>query len=51
VRVGVFPSAIKSALHLQGVCGPWPAPPGHPLDGRLEARLHEQLAGWGLLPD
>lgn len=51
VRVGVFPAAIKSALHLQGVCGPWTAPPGHPLDGRLEARLHEQLAGWGLLPD
>lgn len=49
VRAGVFPGAIKSALHMQGVCEPWLAPPAHALDQRLEARLREQLAGWGLL--
>jgi dihydrodipicolinate synthase/N-acetylneuraminate lyase len=47
----VFPSAIKAALHLQGICEPWTAPPARKLDGRLEAQLHEQLAGWSLLPD
>ncbi len=49
VRAGVFPGAIKSALHMQGVCEPWLAPPAHRLDERLEARLREQLAAWGLL--
>lgn len=51
VRAGVFPAAIKSALHLQGVCEPWLAPPVQQLDERLEARLREQLAGWGLLQE
>ncbi len=51
VRVGVFPTAIKAALHLQGVCQPWAAPPVARLEWRLEQRLHEQLAGWGLLRD
>jgi 2-dehydro-3-deoxy-D-pentonate aldolase len=49
VRDGVFPSAIKAALHLQGICEPWTAPPASRLDERLEARLREQLAEWGLL--
>lgn len=51
LRAGVFPSAIKAALHLQGICEPWTAPPARKLDGRLEAQLHEQLARWSLLPD
>ena len=51
VRAGVFPTAIKAALHLQGICDPWPAPPVERLDAALEARLRDRLAGWGLLPD
>ncbi len=51
VRAGVFPQAIKAALQMQGVCEPWCAPPLAKLDARLEAKLHEQLAGWGLLRD
>jgi 4-hydroxy-tetrahydrodipicolinate synthase len=51
LRAGVFPGAIKAALHLQGICEPWTAPPARKLDGRLEAQLHEQLARWSLLPD
>ncbi len=49
VRDGVFPSAIKAALHLQGVCEPWTAPPVSRLDPRLEATLRDLLADWGLL--
>ena len=49
LRGGVFPSAIKAALHLQGICEPWPAPPAMRLDERREARLRERLADWGLL--
>jgi 4-hydroxy-tetrahydrodipicolinate synthase len=49
IQSGVFPTAFKAALHLQGVCEPWPATPLAPLDERAEARLREQLAGWGLL--
>jgi len=49
LRGGVFPSAIKAALHLQGICEPWPAPPAMRLDERREARLRERLAEWGLL--
>lgn len=51
VRGGVFPGAIKAALHLQGICQPWSAPPVQRLDGRLETVLHERLAAWELLPD
>ena len=51
VREGVFPLAIKAALHMRGICEPWSAPPVRKLDERLEARLHEKLARWGLLPD
>ncbi|HVD02375.1 MAG TPA: dihydrodipicolinate synthase family protein [Candidatus Dormibacteraeota bacterium] len=49
VGVGVFPSAFKAALHLQGVCDPWPAPPVAPLDEASKARLKERLAAFGLL--
>ena len=49
VRDGVFPTAIKAALHLQGICEPWTAPPATRLDERLEARLREQLGAWKLL--
>lgn len=49
VRPGVFPGAIKAALHMQGVCEPWLAPPVQRLDARLEARLRGQLEAWGLL--
>ena len=51
VRAGVFPTAIKAALHLQGICEAWPAPPVARLDAALEARLRDRLAAWGLLPD
>ena len=49
VREGVFPLAIKAALHMLGICEPWSAPPVRRLDERLEARLRERLAGLGLL--
>jgi 4-hydroxy-tetrahydrodipicolinate synthase len=49
LRAGTFPGAIKSALHLQGVCEPWLAPPAPKLDDRRTAQLREQIDGWGLL--
>jgi dihydrodipicolinate synthase/N-acetylneuraminate lyase len=49
IRPGVFPAAIKAALHLQGLCEPWPAPPTAALDDASTARLRDRLAGWGLL--
>ena len=49
LRGGVFPTAIKAALHLQGICEQWPAPPTSPLDEVSTARLRERLARWGLL--
>jgi 4-hydroxy-tetrahydrodipicolinate synthase len=49
LRGGVFPAAIKAALHLQGICEQWPAPPTSPLDEVSTARLRERLARWGLL--
>ena len=49
LRGGVFPSAIKAALHLQGICEPWPGAPARRLDERREGRLREHLAEWGLL--
>src|SRR6267143_2473672 len=49
VRAGVFPSAIKAALHMQGICEPWPAPPVAALDEASTARLRQRLEGWGLL--
>jgi 4-hydroxy-tetrahydrodipicolinate synthase len=49
VRAGVFPAAIKAALHIQGICGPWPAPPVAPLDEAAEGHLRLRLKKWGLL--
>jgi len=49
LRQPVFPAAIKAALHLQGVCEPWLAPPTAALDEAAMARLRAQLDGWGLL--
>lgn len=49
LRAGVFPAAIKAAVHLQGICEPWPAPPTAALDDAVMARLRDLLAGWGLL--
>ena len=51
VREGVFPLAIKAALHMLGICEPWSAPPVRRLDDRLEARLRERLQTFGLLRD
>jgi 4-hydroxy-tetrahydrodipicolinate synthase len=49
VRAGVFPAGIKAALHLQGVCDPWPAAPVAALDEPAQDRLRERLQTWGLL--
>src|SRR6266851_2589483 len=49
VRAGVFPAAIKAALHLQGICEPWPAPPTAAYDDAATARLRERLERWGIL--
>jgi len=49
LRGDVFPSAIKAALHMLGICEPWPAPPATRLDERLESRLRARLEELGLL--
>ena len=49
LREGVFPSAIKAACHLQGICEHWCAAPLQPLDDRSQAKLRAQLEAWGLL--
>jgi 4-hydroxy-tetrahydrodipicolinate synthase len=51
VRAGVFPLAIKAALHMIGICESWSAPPVRKLDDRLAATLRETLASAGLLHD
>jgi 4-hydroxy-tetrahydrodipicolinate synthase len=51
VRDGVFPLAIKSALHMLGVCDPWSAPPARRLDERREAKLRQRMHRLGLLRD
>jgi 4-hydroxy-tetrahydrodipicolinate synthase len=51
VRIGVFPLAIKAALHMIGICEPWSAPPVRKLDDRLAGPLRETLASAGLLHD
>jgi 4-hydroxy-tetrahydrodipicolinate synthase len=51
VRGGVFPSAIKAALHLQGLCEPWLAPPVAPLDEASVSHLRDRMQGWGLLAE
>jgi 4-hydroxy-tetrahydrodipicolinate synthase len=49
LRGGVFPAAIKSACHVQGICESWCAPPVAPLDDQAEAKLRDRLQAWGLL--
>ena len=49
LRAGVFPLAIKAALHTMGICEPWSAPPVRQLDERLAGPLREALAATGLL--
>ena len=49
LRGGVFPSAIKAACHMQGICEPWCAAPAAPLDDQSQAKLRAQLEAWGLL--
>jgi dihydrodipicolinate synthase/N-acetylneuraminate lyase len=49
IQGGVFPAAFKAALHLQGVCEPWPAAPIAALDEPNTDRLRAQLGAWGLL--
>jgi dihydrodipicolinate synthase/N-acetylneuraminate lyase len=49
VRAGVFPLAIKAAMHMMGICEPWSAPPTRQLDERLAGPLREALAANGLL--
>jgi 4-hydroxy-tetrahydrodipicolinate synthase len=51
VRAGVFPLAIKAALHMMGICEPWSAPPVRRLDEGLEAPLRKRLSAAGLLRD
>jgi 4-hydroxy-tetrahydrodipicolinate synthase len=51
VRAGVFPLAIKAALHMIGICEPWSAPPVRKLDDRLEPPLRRQLETAGLVRD
>jgi 4-hydroxy-tetrahydrodipicolinate synthase len=49
VRAGVFPAAIKMALHYLGICEPWLAPPVQQLEARLQPKLREHLEASGLL--
>src|SRR5262249_35748761 len=49
LREGVFPLAIKAALHAQGVCEPWSAPPVQSLSDQAQASLRRKLADWGLI--
>ncbi len=51
LRDGVFPLAIKAALHMEGICEPWSAPPGRRLEEPALSRLREFLADSRLLPD
>ena len=49
LREGVFPLAIKAALHAQGICEPWSAPPVQALSDEAQAALRMKLAEWGLV--
>jgi len=51
LRDGVFPLAIKAALHMEGICEPWSAPPARRLEEPALSRLREFLADSRLLPD
>ena len=51
LREGVFPLAIKAALHAQGICEPWSAAPVQALSDAAQASLRKKLAEWGLLQE
>jgi 4-hydroxy-tetrahydrodipicolinate synthase len=51
LREGVFPLAIKAALHMEGICEPWSAPPSRRLEEPAVSRLRDFLASSRLLPD
>jgi 4-hydroxy-tetrahydrodipicolinate synthase len=48
LRQGVFPAAIKTACHLQGICEPWCAAPMQPLDDQLQTKLRARLEALGI---
>jgi 4-hydroxy-tetrahydrodipicolinate synthase len=48
LRVGAFPSGIKAALEMQGVCESWPVPPVAPLADGLKDTLKMRMQSWGL---
>ncbi len=49
LREGVFPLAIKAALHAQGICEPWSAPPARELAEPAQRALRVRLEALGLL--
>jgi 4-hydroxy-tetrahydrodipicolinate synthase len=49
LREGVFPLAIKAALHAQDVCEPWSAPPARELPEPAQRALRRKLEELGLL--
>jgi len=51
LRTGVFPTGIKAALALVGICGDTPAWPATPLGEPERVRLRVALQGLGLLPE
>lgn len=49
LRPGLFPTGVKAAMAMLGICGDTPAPPGAPLAGAERARLESDLRRLGLL--
>jgi len=49
LREGIFPLAIKAALHAQGICEPWSAPPARQLAEPAQLALRAKLDELGLL--
>jgi len=49
LREGVFPLAIKAALHAQGICEAWSAPPARELSEPAQRALRKRLEELGLL--
>ena len=51
LREGIFPLAIKAALHALGICEPWSAPPVQALPEGAQESLRTKLADWGLVQE
>ena len=51
LRDGVFPLAIKAALHAQGICEPWSAPPARELPEPAQIVMRKGLEELGLTPE